>query len=71
MDAIEGKMIHHRLLLPSPLPSAKQLALRAAIPAAVVAVAVSALPAAALPAALAVWAGSAAMFRATMGNSRG
>ncbi|HZE88656.1 MAG TPA: hypothetical protein VE404_03865 [Verrucomicrobiae bacterium] len=71
MDGIEGKMIHHRLLLPSPVSSGKRLALWAAIPAAGAAVAASALPGAALPAALVVWAGAAAIFRAATGSFRG
>jgi hypothetical protein len=58
MDGIEGKMIHHRLLLPAPSPSLRRIAPWTSAPAAVTAAAALAAPGAAIPLAIATWAAS-------------
>jgi len=68
MDGIEGKMIFHRLLLPSPLPSTRKALLVAAVPAIAASLAgvVMASPAAGLAAGAAAWVASIPLLHGTL-----
>ena len=65
MDGIEGKLIFHRLLLPSPVPSRRSVATLAALPSLAAAVALAA-PSLGLPAAVGVFIAAAPLFHAAL-----
>ena len=66
MDGVEGKVIHHRFLLPAPSPSFRQIAPWTSAPAVVTAAAALAAPGAAIPLAIGAWAASIPMMHAAI-----